>query len=78
MVLEYFESEEDFMVCKMMIDTIDEHNKISKGKLPTRLQDHLFDEVVFDYSKLGFNVSRDKIFERQKDYANVLIIDLTK
>lgn len=78
MVLEYFKSEEDFMTCKMMIDIIEEHNSLSKDQLPKMLEESLFLEKVLDYKKYGFDVSMDQIFERQKDYADALILDLIK
>lgn len=78
MVLEHFEQEEDFMTCKMMIDTIEEHNARHKDQLPKRLEENLFIEKVLDYKNYGFNVSKEQIFERQKDYAYVLIEDLKK
>lgn len=78
MILDHFEAIEEYKVCQMMTDVIDDHNSTSNHMLPTRIKDYLFEEVMFDYQKLGFFVSKEQIFNRQADFAKALIIDLTK
>ena len=35
-LLEYFEKLEEYEVCSLIIDTIDEHNKLVNDKIPTK------------------------------------------
>ena len=78
MILEHYQEEEEFILCKMMVDAINEHNKRSNEPHPTKMCDRLVDNVVLAYIQYGFNVSPQQILDRQRDYADSLIKDFNK
>jgi len=74
MVLEYFESVENYEECKNIVDAITSVNESIGMKLSTTLTDEVIEEVKSEYIKL--NMDEDNVYDNSCCYAATILIDL--
>ena len=74
MVLEYFESVENYEECKNIVDAIKSINESIGMKLSTTLTDEVIEEVKSEYIKL--NMDEDNLYDNSCCYAATILNDL--
>ena len=78
LVLEHFQQEEEYEVCSLMIQAIEENNKYRRTQLQTTLSDDVVDSVIKSYSDFGCILTRIQCIEKHQNYADHVIEELGK
>lgn len=74
LVLEFFEQQEDFEECQIIVKAIREQEEIIGAKLYTRITEDCIKDVTKSYKK--YNMTGENALENSKFYATKIIKEL--